>query len=152
MGEMIQADRWNPVYITLADSQPRNVLLEFRAPHGSFYGMRSRQIVTIGPQAQTFIVYMPLRHFMEGDLSFVVRDPGTRRRLADYPGGPYLAFGGAKHVSPGIACWDQREAGDAAAGHERAAGAAGARTSSRRNCQPARSGMTAWMCCSNAPD
>jgi hypothetical protein len=79
-GKKIQADRWNPVYITLADSQPRNVLLEFRAPRGSFFGMRSRQVVTIGPVAQTFVVYMPLRHFMEGDLSFVVRDPGTRRK------------------------------------------------------------------------
>jgi hypothetical protein len=100
-GGRVQPDRWNPIYITLSDSTTRNVLFEFRAPHGGFYGMKSRQVITIGPEPQTFIVYMPLRQFMPEDLSFVVRDATTRRRLADYPGGPYFAFAPVGPTSPG---------------------------------------------------
>lgn len=100
-GGMVQADRWNPVYITLSDSTTRNVTFEFRAPHGSFYGMKSRQVITIGPEPQTFIVYMPLRHFMAEDLSFVVRDAASRRRLADHPAGPFVSFAGAEQIMTG---------------------------------------------------
>lgn len=100
-GGMVQADRWNPIYITLSDSTTRNVTFEFRAPQGSFYGMKSRQVITIGPESQTFIVYMPLRHFMNEDLSFVVRDATTRRRLADHPAGPFVSFAGGEQVMTG---------------------------------------------------
>lgn len=94
----VRAARWSPVYLTLSDPTPRNVTLEFRAPHGSFYGMKSRQVLTIGPTPQTFIVYMPLRQFMPEDLSFIVRDATTRRRLADYPGGVFVSFAGGMDV------------------------------------------------------
>ena len=97
-GGYVNADRWNPVYVTLAEPTPRAVSLEFRAPHGGFHGMRSRQVMTIGPQAQTFIAYMPLRHYMPEDLSFVVRDPARRRRLAEYPAGAFVSFSGGQHV------------------------------------------------------
>ena len=100
-GGRVQPDRWNPVYITLSDSATRNILFEFRAPHGGFYGMKSRQVITIGPEPQTFIVYMPLRQFMPEDLSFVIRDATTRRRLADYPGGPYFSFAPVAPTNPG---------------------------------------------------
>lgn len=101
-GGVIRAGRWHPVYITLADPTPRAVSLEFRAPHGSFYGMKSRQVLAIGPEPQTFVVYMPLRHFMPEDLSFVVRDATTRRRLADYPATPFVSFAAGEHTSPGV--------------------------------------------------
>lgn len=94
----VQAARWTPVYLTLSDPAPRNVTLEFRAPHGSFHGMKSRQVLTIGPTPQTFIVYMPLRQFMPEDLSFIVRDAATGRRLADYPGGAFVSFAGGMSV------------------------------------------------------
>ena len=100
-GGRVQTDRWNPVYITLSDPTSRNIVFEFRAPHGGFYGMKSRQVIAIGPEPQTFIVYMPLRQFMAEDLSFVVRDATTRRKLADYPGGPFLAFAPVSPVNPG---------------------------------------------------
>ena len=100
-GGTVQAGRWHPVYITLSDPTPRAVTLEFRAPHGSFYGMKSRQVLAIGPEAQTFIVYMPLRHYMPEDLSFIVRDATTRRRVADSPAGPYVLFSAGQHTSPG---------------------------------------------------
>ena len=100
-GGRVQPDRWNPVYITLSDPATRSVLFEFRAPHGGFSGMKSRQVITIGPEPQTFIVYMPLRQFMPEDLSFVVRDATTRRKLADYPGDPYFSFAPVGGTSPG---------------------------------------------------
>jgi len=100
-GGVVHAARWHPVYITLSDSVTRNVTFEFRAPHGSFYGMRSRMVTTIGPQPQTFVVYMPLRNFVAEDLSFVVRDATTGKRLADYPGGPYMSFAGSDQNPPG---------------------------------------------------
>ena len=74
---------------------------EFRAPHGSFYGMRSRLITAIGPEPQTFVVYMPLRNFSPEDLAFVVRDAGTHKQLAAFPGGPYLAFAATDQVQTG---------------------------------------------------
>ena len=101
-GGVVNAGRWHPIYVTLADPTPRGVTLEFRAPHGSFYGMKSRQVLAIGPEPQTFLVYMPLRHYMPEDLSFIVRDATTRRRLADYPATPYVSFAGGEHASPGF--------------------------------------------------
>src|SRR5687767_11302942 len=100
-GGAVQAGRWHPVYITLSHPVSRSVTFDFRAPHGSYFGMRSRQVMTIGPQPQTFIVYMPLRHFMPEDLSFVIRDAATRRLLASYPAGPYVSFAPTEHTSPG---------------------------------------------------
>ena len=100
-GGYVNAGRWNPVYVTLADPSPRAVSLELRAPHGGFHGMRSRQTMTIVPQPQTFIAYMPLRHYMADDLSFVVRDPVKRRRLADYPAGAFVSFAGGEQVPQG---------------------------------------------------
>ena len=101
-GGVVQSGRWHPVYVTLADPVPRGVTFEFRAPHGSFYGMRSRQVLAIGPEPQTFVVYMPLRHFMPEDLSFIVRDATTRRKLADYPATPFVSFAAGDHASPGF--------------------------------------------------
>jgi hypothetical protein len=100
-GGRVKQDRWNPVYITLSDPATRNVLFEFRAPHGGFSGMKSRQVISIGPEPQTFVVYMPLRQFMPEDLSFVVRDAATRKKLADYPGDPFFSFAPVGPVSPG---------------------------------------------------
>ena len=100
-GGMVRASRWNSVRVTLSHPVSRRVTFEFRAPHGSFYGMRSRQVLTIGPEPQTYIVYMPLRHFMPEDLAFVVRDATTRRQLANYPAGPYAGFAPTEHTSPG---------------------------------------------------
>src|SRR3954466_76530 len=101
-GGVIQPDRWNPVYITLSDNTTRTIVLECSAPHGSFYGMTSRQVITIGPEEQTFVVYLPLRQFSPDDITFIVRDPATRRRLADYPAGPYLSFAPVEATPPGV--------------------------------------------------
>ena len=101
-GGVVHPDRWNPVYVTLSDATPRNVFFEFRAPHGGYYGMRSHQVITIGPQPQTFIVYMPLRNFNDEDLVFSVREAsGRMRRLATYPVGAYTAFAGGEQINAG---------------------------------------------------
>jgi hypothetical protein len=100
-GGVAHPGRWNPVYITLSESASRNVSFEFRAPHGSFLGMRSHLITAIGPEPQTFVVYMPLRNFAPEDLAFVVRDAATRKVLAQYPGGPYLSFASSDQVQAG---------------------------------------------------
>ena len=100
-GGAVQPSRWHPAYITLSHPVSRRVTFDFRAPHGGHYGMRSRQVLTIGPEPQTFTVYMPLRHFLPEDLSFVVRDAETRRLLASYPAGPFVSFAPVEHVSPG---------------------------------------------------
>jgi hypothetical protein len=100
-GGLAHPGRWNPVYITLSHPASRNVLFEFGAPHGSFVGMRSHLVTAIGPEPQTFVVYMPLRNFSAEDLAFVVRDASTRRLLAQYPGGPYLAFAPVDQIGAG---------------------------------------------------
>ena len=100
-GGTVRPDRWNPVYVTLADPTPRNVYFEFRAPHGGFHGMKSHQVIAIGPEPQTFIVYMPLRNFTDEDVVFTVRDSTSKKRLASYPMGAYVGFDGANPVAAG---------------------------------------------------
>jgi hypothetical protein len=98
---LVHADRWNPVYVTLFDPKPRNVVLEFRAPHDSFYGMRIRQVMSIGPQPQTFPLYVPLRYFYGEDVAVVIRDAASGKKLAEYSGGPFGALGRAQNTEPG---------------------------------------------------
>ena len=89
---LVRSDRWNPVFITLSDPKTRTVVVEFRAPHDSFYGMRVRQSMAIGPQPQTFPLYMPMRYFFSGDVAVVVRDGATGKKLAEYDGRQPGAF------------------------------------------------------------
>ena len=90
----VRADRWNLGFVTLSDPRPRNVTIEFHTPYDRFQGNRIGQGMTIGPQPQTFPLYLPLRAMNVEDLSIIVRDARTRKRLATFPPGPMPATGG----------------------------------------------------------
>ncbi|HZN67336.1 MAG TPA: hypothetical protein VFB66_18760 [Tepidisphaeraceae bacterium] len=98
---LVHADRWNPVFVTLSDPRNRSVVLEFRTPHDTFYGMRVRQVMAIGPQPQTFPLYVPMRYFFGDDVAVVVRDATTGKKLAEATGKPLELLGRAKNTEPG---------------------------------------------------
>ena len=93
---LIHSDRWNLAFVTLSDTKPRNVLLEFHTPYDSFQGMRIDQAMTIGPQAQTFPLYLPMRGIGLGveELSVVVRDANSLKKLASFPSATTSLRGG----------------------------------------------------------
>jgi hypothetical protein len=81
-GEYFSPGRWTPVYVTLSDPSPRNVLLELRTPTDSGVAMRIRQGVAIGPEPSTYLLLAPLTY----DLSETVvtaRDLDKRKLLAE---------------------------------------------------------------------
>ena len=75
---------WAPVYITAADDKAaaRNVLLEVVSPHDRSFSIRIRQFLTLRPDAQTFLLYVPLTHNLS-DTAVVLRDLNTGARLAE---------------------------------------------------------------------
>jgi len=50
---LIRPGRWNPVFVTLADSSTRNVTLEFHSPYDNYHALLIEQAMTISPQPQT---------------------------------------------------------------------------------------------------
>ena len=91
---LCHADRWNVAFVTLSDPTPRNVTVEFHAPYDGFHGLGIGQAMTIGPQPQTFPLYLPLRAVRLEDVSVTVRDARSRKRLAVFPSSSVLFTGG----------------------------------------------------------
>jgi hypothetical protein len=79
-----RAGRWAPLFITVADTSSRPVILEVFSPHGNGTGMQTRLAVTASPAAATYPLYVPLAHG-SGDLLVVLRDARTERLLAEWP-------------------------------------------------------------------
>jgi hypothetical protein len=92
---MIRAGRWNPVFVTLADTTTRNVTLEFHTPYDNYHGVVIEQAMTIGPQAQTFPLYVPLWNPNVMDIAVIVRDAKSRKKLAQCPSDNSAVRGGA---------------------------------------------------------
>jgi len=55
--------------------------------------------MTIGPQPQTFPLFLPLRNIGSDDVSVIVRDAVTRKRLAVYPS-PEASYRGGTMTDP----------------------------------------------------
>ena len=75
---------WTPVFITAADDKgpARNVLLEIAGPHDRSFSIRIQQALTLRPDPQTFILYIPLTHNLS-DTVAVLRDSNSGARLAE---------------------------------------------------------------------
>lgn len=95
----VNPGRWNLMHVTLADTRTRNVTLEFHTPYDNYNGIRIGQQMTIGPQPQTFPLYLPLRHLNPDDLSVIVRDVNTRKRIAHHPS-PTSSLRGGTQMDP----------------------------------------------------
>jgi len=79
--------RWNPVFITLSDPSPRAVLLEVSSAHAGNAVMLVHPRLSIGPAPLTFPIYLPLTQSAD-DMSIVVRDAQSERRLLEWPEDP----------------------------------------------------------------
>lgn len=86
-GQHVRAGTWTPVFVTLSDSRPRNVVLEINAPGGgggAGQAMRIRQGAAIGPDPATFPLLAPLTYSLD-DTVVTVRDAESGRTLAECP-------------------------------------------------------------------
>jgi hypothetical protein len=79
--------RWSPVFVTAADSKPRNVIIELYVPHDSLQSMTIRQMLTIGPMPSTVALYAPLSGRVD-EISVKLLDAKTGRRLEHWVNDP----------------------------------------------------------------
>src|SRR5215217_5717642 len=78
-----RAGRWTPLYVTLADSSPRQVVVEVYTPTDHRYALRAVQGLAIGPTPVTVALYAPLSYRVD-EASIVMRDANSNKRLDDY--------------------------------------------------------------------
>ncbi len=86
-GESIRNARWTPVFVTAYDpalATARNVILELSVPLNGIEAPIIRQGFTIGPTPRTFVLYAPVSQGTAQDLTAVLRDAASDRKLADY--------------------------------------------------------------------
>ena len=84
-----RAGKWTPLFITLQDSSPRQVILEIYCPADRRYALNLQQGLTIGPQPVVVPIYAPLSYRLD-ETTLTVRDARSGRRLEhmilnDYP-------------------------------------------------------------------
>jgi hypothetical protein len=77
-----RSGRWTPIYLTLSDTTPRQVVVEIYAPTDRRYAMKIRQSLAIGPQDTTIPIYVPFWYQLD-QASVTVRDANSMRRLGD---------------------------------------------------------------------
>src|SRR5207247_2556439 len=99
-----RAGRWTPLYVTLADSSPRQVIVDIYAPTDRRYALRASQSIAIGPAPVTIALYAPLSYRVDESI-LTVRDANTGRRidylpLSDYQSYPGSAIRGPEAVEP----------------------------------------------------
>jgi hypothetical protein len=75
-----RAGKWTPLFITLQESSPRQVILEVYSPADRRYALNIKQGLTIGPQPVVVPIYAPLS-FRLDETTITVRDGNTGRRL-----------------------------------------------------------------------
>jgi hypothetical protein len=78
-----RSGRWTPIYITLSDSAPREVMLEVQAPYDRRYQIFIRQGLTISPTPITVPIYIPLNQSLQ-ETQITLRS-ASGRRLASMP-------------------------------------------------------------------
>lgn len=84
-----RAGKWTPLFITLQESAPRQVVLEVYCPADRRYALNVKQGLAIGPQPVTVPIYVPLSYRLD-ETSVTVRDANSGRRvehviLSDFP-------------------------------------------------------------------
>ena len=84
-----RAGRWTPMFITVQDAEPREVILEVYCPADRRYALNIQQGLTIGPQPVVVPVYAPLSYRLD-ETTVTIRDYQSGRRLehlivSDYP-------------------------------------------------------------------
>ncbi|MEA2733644.1 MAG: hypothetical protein QOE14_95 [Humisphaera sp.] len=97
-----RAGKWTPLFITLQDDSPRQVVVEIDCPTDRRYALNVQQGLAIGPQPVIVPLYAPLSYRLD-ETTVTVRDANTGRRLehlviSDYPA--YAGQGGPETVPP----------------------------------------------------
>jgi hypothetical protein len=72
--------KWTPLFITLQESSPRQVILEVYSPADRRYALNIKQGLTIGPQPVVVPIYAPLSYRLD-ETTITVRDANSGRRL-----------------------------------------------------------------------
>ena len=97
--------KWTPLFITLQESSPRQVVLEVYSPADRRYALNVRQGLTIGPQPVTVPVYVPLSYRLD-ETNVTVRDGNSGRRLENVLLSDYPAYGNQPGVPQSVAPQD----------------------------------------------
>jgi hypothetical protein len=77
----IRPGRWTPVFVTVSDPSPRNVILELYAPHDRHMASRVRQQVVAQPNPTTYILYAPVSYSLDETVVTVRSGQPPHRRL-----------------------------------------------------------------------
>ena len=72
--------KWTPLFITLQETEPRQVVIEVYCPTDRRYALNVKQGLTIGPQPVTVPIYVPLSYRLD-ETTITVRDADSGRRL-----------------------------------------------------------------------
>lgn len=81
-GSQFRPGTWTPIYLTLSDPSPRNLMLEIRTPTDSGIAMRIHQSVAVGPEPTTFLLLAPLTYDLS-DVVVTAHDAVTGRKRAE---------------------------------------------------------------------
>lgn len=84
-GDRERSGRWNPLFVTASDPQPRNATLEVVEPHEGSFSMVVRERIAIGPGPQTFELFIPSHYSPWGQQVVVLRDAESGKLLAQFP-------------------------------------------------------------------
>lgn len=106
-GNQERSGRWNPLFVTASDPQPRNVVLEIVTAHEGSFSMVVRERIAIGPNPQTFELFIPSHYSPWGQNVVVLRDADSGKRLAQFPpdvgeGPPSFAPQGPQGIVVGV--------------------------------------------------
>jgi hypothetical protein len=72
--------KWTPLFLTLQESEPRQVVVEVYCPTDRRYALNVKQGLTIGPQPVTVPIYVPLSYRLD-ETTVTVRAADSGRRL-----------------------------------------------------------------------
>jgi hypothetical protein len=106
-GDQERSGRWNPLFVTASDPQPRNAILEIVTAHEGSFSMVVRERIAIGPNPQTFELFIPSHYSPWGQNVAVLRDAESGKRLAQFPsdvgeGPPSFAPQGPQGIVIGV--------------------------------------------------
>src|SRR5439155_498913 len=91
--------RWTPLYVTLAESAPRQVVIDIYSPTDRRYALRASQGLATGPSPVTVALYAPLSYRVD-EAVVTVRDATSGKRLADFVLSDYPAYPGSAMRGP----------------------------------------------------
>jgi hypothetical protein len=91
--EKFRPGRWTPLFLTLQDSSPRQVIVEVYCPTDRRYALEVAQALTVSPNPVTVPIYVPLTYKLD-ETTITIRDANSGRRIESVPISDFPAYAG----------------------------------------------------------